>query len=411
MSEGIIIKIYRTFDKFKNEITHKGLYNSVDTISYFEDVDKIFSKRSDSVLEEESKLSQENAEESMKRFPSPKKQLGLINESIAESEGVQYCWNASRSSSAKSGASKMTSALLQPMISGLDIEFGRDNHKISGLSTKLYYNFIAFLNRQIPCEADGFKKTNDKYKKQIKNLLKELDEALTEEDKKMIQKDIDFLKLEQLILLMWYEAPNLNSGLIKTKDGNTFSDVVNTIKNVKISECSALNISPLNFEVLAELVKSNIQNLMKEEEIPDFLHDLYQKHSEYIRQSQDLASHMFVSLYRNKEVVLKHINFLKYDMENLESIQLCRERISAFHQIKLGLWFWIEKQTEKMKLVRKDECKIWDLKKKQEKLKKIRFQEVLLGQVSKNSLLTNAEIQSEDHELLKKFEHKKVGFW
>lgn len=45
ISEGIIIKIFQTLEKYIDKTDHQGIQNALETLSYLEESDSIFSKR------------------------------------------------------------------------------------------------------------------------------------------------------------------------------------------------------------------------------------------------------------------------------------------------------------------------------------------------------------------------------
>lgn len=103
-------------------------------------------------------------------------------------------------------------------------------------SVSLKGNSYEIILRIHSSQATGFKKINDDYKVKIKSMLKQEEDELDKKKSKKTQKAIDLMKIEKLILIMLYEAPKLSSPLIIRKNKVKFRDVLNTIKNAKISQ-------------------------------------------------------------------------------------------------------------------------------------------------------------------------------
>ena len=130
-------------------------------------------------------------------------------------------------------------------------------------------------------------------------------------NKSALEKEIELIKLEKLILMMCFEATNFSRLMIDHKIVNNFNEILTWVKNLKISECNILNQSSLNFEVLIDLIKLTTEKLLKPNEINNFLNQLLNKESSDLEESHRKSDRLFVRIFHARETISKHISFLK----------------------------------------------------------------------------------------------------
>ena len=109
----------------------------------------------------------------------------------------------------------------------------------------------------------------------LNKLFKEADGFLSESEKVKIDREINLLKLEKLVILMCFEAPSLLTLLGNIKDENDIDEILTLIRTQQVLENNRLNQSSLNFEVLIDLIKQTTSTLLPtKEEIYDFIANL-----------------------------------------------------------------------------------------------------------------------------------------
>lgn len=131
----------------------------------------------------------------------------------------------------------------------------------------------------------------------LNKLFKEAESVRVDSEKERIDREVNLLKLEKLIILMCFEAPSIQALLGSINDENDFSEILKLIRNRHVLESSRLNQPSLNFEVLIDLIKHTTTSLLTDkDEIYNFVKRLAEDQTQEIkvRLNYTIYYHLFI---------------------------------------------------------------------------------------------------------------------